>query len=158
MTAAASELARMRTRRSGAAAMFALVAALAGCASPRGAADPVVPPVDGRSAYGRACASCHGTSGRGDGAAAGSLSQPVADLTTLTVRHDGRYPRQYVIEIVSGERELAAHGMREMPVWGRTFGAKPGTVAAVFRTERWLDAVASHVESLQRTGGAPDSQ
>ena len=145
-------------RHVGAAALAVLAATLAGCTSPRGVADPVIPPADGRGAYGRACASCHGTSGRGDGAAAANLSRPVPDLTTLAVRHDGRYPRQYVIDVVSGDRALAAHGTREMPVWGRMFDTKPGTVVAIFRTERWLDAVASYVESLQRTDGGPDSQ
>ena len=76
---------------------------------------------DGRDTFLRYCASCHGPEGRGDGALAASLTKPPADLTQLAKRIGGRYDGRSVMEAIDGRRQIAAHGTRDMPVWGAVF-------------------------------------
>ena len=66
------------------------------------------------------CAACHGASGRGDGPAAPSFRVPPADLTQIAVRHGG-FDAAEVAAYIDGRTEIAAHGRREMPVWGRRY-------------------------------------
>lgn len=108
---------------------------------------------DGRQLYVSACASCHGVTGGGDGPVAAALKTPPPDLTRLTQGHGGRFPRNLVVDTITGERDLAAHGSREMPVWSQRFGlggaGAPG-VAAVY-TRRHVEWLADYIASLQRT-------
>lgn len=69
----------------------------------------------------RYCASCHGTEGRGDGPTAGTLRVRPADLTHIAARRGGRFPDAEIAQFVDGRFTLAAHGSREMPVWGEVF-------------------------------------
>jgi mono/diheme cytochrome c family protein len=75
----------------------------------------------GRDTYLRYCASCHGPEGRGDGPLAGSLTPPPADLTQLAKRNGGQYDERAVMATIDGRRQVAAHGARDMPVWGAIF-------------------------------------
>jgi mono/diheme cytochrome c family protein len=72
----------------------------------------------GKTAYLASCAACHGTEGKGDGVLAPVLKTPPADLTTLSRRNDGTFPIAAVSEIIDGRTLIAAHGTREMPIWG----------------------------------------
>jgi mono/diheme cytochrome c family protein len=67
------------------------------------------------------CASCHGTSGRGDGPAAVSLRSRPADLTQIAARRGGRFSRGEIAQFVDGRFSISAHGSREMPIWGEVF-------------------------------------
>lgn len=84
------------------------------------------PEVDlaGRDAFLRYCASCHGESGRGDGPMAASLTRPPADLTLLAQRNGGTFDERAVMSTIDGRRQVAAHGTRDMPVWGAVFQAE----------------------------------
>jgi mono/diheme cytochrome c family protein len=79
-----------------------------------------VPPT-GQVVYLRHCASCHGSEGRGDGPVAASLSRAPSDLTTLARRSGGRFDESAVMAFIDGERLVAEHGPRDMPVWGAVF-------------------------------------
>lgn len=68
------------------------------------------------------CRTCHGTAGRGDGPLAELLKTPPADLTAISRRAGGEYPEDQVTATVDGRAEVAAHGPREMPIWGEAFG------------------------------------
>jgi mono/diheme cytochrome c family protein len=105
---------------------------------------------EGRAAYERACASCHGVDARGRGPVAPALRVAPADLTALAARHGGTFPRDELVAVVTGEREVTAHGPREMPIWSVRFGAGIGGVPAAY-AERRLELLADYVESLQRT-------
>ena len=70
----------------------------------------------GRDLFVAYCASCHGKDGKGKGPAAASLKTPPPDLTTLAQRNDGKFPKARVMETISGEAAMSAHGSREMPV------------------------------------------
>ena len=67
------------------------------------------------------CASCHGSSGRGDGPAAVSLRARPADLTQIAARRGGRFSRGEIAQFIDGRFSVSAHGTREMPVWGEVF-------------------------------------
>lgn len=75
----------------------------------------------GKAEYESNCASCHGLGGKGDGPLSESFRTIAADLTTLAKRNDGVFPSQRVYEIIDGRQEVAAHGPRAMPVWGRDY-------------------------------------
>lgn len=77
----------------------------------------------GHDAYYRYCAACHGLEGKGDGLVASALEPPPPDLTHMAARRGGEIDRQALVEIVDGRETVAAHGSREMPVWGRRLGA-----------------------------------
>ena len=72
----------------------------------------------GKTAYLSSCAPCHGADGKGNGFLSTALKTPPADLTTLTRRNDGIFPIAAVSEIIDGRTLIAAHGNREMPIWG----------------------------------------
>jgi mono/diheme cytochrome c family protein len=69
----------------------------------------------------RYCASCHGDDGKGGGPAAVAMKPPPSDLTTISKRHEGKYPAGYVAAVLKFGRSLASHGSYDMPVWGSRF-------------------------------------
>ena len=77
----------------------------------------------GKSEYESSCASCHGVSGKGDGAMVGMLTKPPSDLTTLARRNGGVFPVQRISEMIDGRTlvMIGSHGAREMPVWGHVY-------------------------------------
>ncbi len=86
------------------------------------AAPPAVREMDGPSLYRAHCASCHGAEGRGDGPAAKALKSAPTDLTRLAAKNGGKFPAERIEQSIAGQG-AAAHGSREMPVWGPAFAA-----------------------------------
>ncbi|MEP7304382.1 MAG: cytochrome c [Acidobacteriota bacterium] len=88
---------------------------------------PVTPPLvtsslDGREIFQFYCASCHGAGGKGDGPVVSSLKTLPPDLTALAVRNGGMFPTDALQQFVAGDnRPVAAHGSKDMPVWGPIF-------------------------------------
>jgi mono/diheme cytochrome c family protein len=83
---------------------------------------------DGAQLYKRLCASCHGPSGAGDGPVAASLRARLPDLAGIAARRGGVFPEDRVRQIIDGRAAVAAHGARDMPVWGNDLklaGADP---------------------------------
>jgi mono/diheme cytochrome c family protein len=79
--------------------------------------------VAGKDLYREYCAVCHGTSGKGDGPAAGALKVLPPDLTQIAQKNGGKFPEIRVQHIINGEGdEPVAHGSKDMPVWGSLFG------------------------------------
>jgi hypothetical protein len=112
---------------------------LAGCA--------LVAPTDiGKEEYQANCAACHGPGGKGDGPQADMLATKPADLTMLAKKNGGEFPASRVYEIIDGRLEVAAHGSREMPVWGKEFlfderpGPEDGTVETFSEVESRVNA------------------
>jgi mono/diheme cytochrome c family protein len=103
----------------------------------------------GREDYRRACAPCHGADGHG------SADGRAPDLTRLAERLGDRFTHQYVVDVITGEREVQAHGPREMPVWNERFGDTGPEAAAALWAQSRVDAMATHVESLQVHTGVP---
>jgi mono/diheme cytochrome c family protein len=80
------------------------------------------PSMYGRDIFQFYCASCHGRDGTGNGPVASALKARPADLTRLSMRNGGTFPRKDVEAFVTnGKPDVPAHGSSEMPVWGPTF-------------------------------------
>lgn len=131
--------------------------AIAGCARQRNRLQQEIAPTreqllrEGERTYDRACSSCHGLDARGDGPVASTLKVRPTNLTLLTKRNGGVFPRDRVTAIITGDIPLAAHGTPEMPVWRLRFGPTSSGAAATaaLRTRRWLDGMVDYLESIQ---------
>jgi mono/diheme cytochrome c family protein len=77
----------------------------------------------GKVEYERKCAVCHGLKGKGDGPYA-VVGMSVPDLTTLSKRNKGVFPVQHLNDVIDGTEILAAHGTRNMPIWGTVYRAQ----------------------------------
>jgi mono/diheme cytochrome c family protein len=75
----------------------------------------------GKKEFESNCATCHGLNAKGDGPQAEFLTTKPANLTILAKNNGGVFPAERIREIIDGRFEVAAHGPREMPVWGREF-------------------------------------
>ncbi|HWQ53508.1 MAG TPA: cytochrome c [Bryobacteraceae bacterium] len=128
---------------------FLLVAAVACAGFAQQAGRPS--PSSGPAMYRAYCASCHGVSGKGDGPAATALKRQPADLTALAGRHGGRFPSVRVFQSIEGDASIAAHGSREMPVWGAVFRQIGGSDEAAVKLR--VRNLVRYIESIQ-TGAA----
>jgi len=107
-------------------------------------ATPAPPAADGAALFRSYCANCHGAEGRGDGAMAGQLRRLPPNLTTFATRNGGVFPAERVRQVVDGTG-IAAHGDRDMPVWGAVF--KRSTVGDAAAR---IDAIVRFLEGLQQ--------
>lgn len=120
------------------------------CAVPAAHATELVAK-SGPELYQQFCASCHGTSGRGDGPVAGSLGVEVPDLTRLAIRQGGFFDRERVERIIDGRQIIAAHGRRTMPIWGEAFSRSHlGDPNAERAARTLVTRVADHLWQLQQ--------
>jgi mono/diheme cytochrome c family protein len=86
--------------------------------------EPVAPNLAaGKKTFHQYCASCHGADARGDGPAAVVLRTAPPDLTTLSKRHGGKFPHDYVYDVLRFGTRFTSHGSSDMPVWGPIFGS-----------------------------------
>ena len=111
-------------------------------------------PADGRALFMEHCASCHGTTARGDGPVAASLRDFPGDLTQFAKRNGGVFPSAKVLRIIEG-RDVGAHGSGEMPVWGHVFRRMPSDTSDGSPTER-IEAIVRYLESIQERAGHED--
>jgi len=106
---------------------------------------------DGGALYVGYCASCHGPAGAGDGPVAASLASTLEDLRTIEQRR-GVFARDWLREVIDGRTLRAAHGTRNMPVWGFEFGKVEESAAEV---DARIDAVIDFLQAIQQT--TPDA-
>ena len=102
----------------------------------------------GQEMYKTYCAVCHGTDGTGNGPAAGALKVPPPDLTTLASKSSGKYPAMKVSAIIRGEEVLAAHGSKDMPIWGHLFRSISGGHES--EVQQRVANLNKYIESLQK--------
>ena len=64
------------------------------------------------------CVVCHGPAGKGDGVLTSSLNQQPADLTRLSEKNGGTFPKAETFSKIWGRGEiLSTHQNREMPAF-----------------------------------------
>jgi mono/diheme cytochrome c family protein len=114
---------------------------------------PVTPPVAtsalaGREIFQFYCAPCHGAAGKGDGPVVPSLKTQPPDLTTIAARAGGYFPTDTLRHFVAGgDRLVAAHGSKDMPVWAPIFRTlEPRDPLSGVRIANVVD----FIESLQK--------
>ena len=107
----------------------------------------------GAEEYTRACASCHGLTGRGDGPLAEYMSIPVPDVTQIRTRNNGVFPMLEVIHLIDGRSGLRGHG-GPMPIWGDSFEAavasELGDVGTEIAVRGRVLALATYLEAIQQ--------
>ncbi len=74
-------------------------------------------PQSGKQAFMENCASCHGIDAKGGGEMADVLIKMPPDLTTLSARHNGTFPSDYVMSTIDG-LQRAPHFSGAMPEFG----------------------------------------
>ena len=100
----------------------------------------------GRTLYVAYCASCHGSSGRGDGPASDSFRVRPADLTQLAKQNGGVFVAERIQRTVDG-RGVKAHGSIEMPVWGDVFRRREGLDDEAVKAR--IEAIVRYLNSIQ---------
>jgi len=98
----------------------------------------------GRREYMSNCAVCHGVDGQGKGPlyATGFLAREPTDLTRLASANRGVFPFERLYQVIDGRQAVAAHGPRDMPVWGDEYyeeGTSPD-VRGVVNPEAYVRA------------------
>jgi mono/diheme cytochrome c family protein len=102
----------------------------------------------GARLYFNHCAACHGSDGEGGGPVATTLRITPPDLRSLAARNRGVFPRDAVTTYIDGRQMPAAHGERQMPIWGDVFrGPEQGTAERTLR--RRIGALVDLIESIQ---------
>jgi mono/diheme cytochrome c family protein len=106
------------------------------------------PPASGVEMFKTYCASCHGVDGTGTGPAASALKKAPANLTLLAQNHKGKFPKLEVIQFIKGDAAPAAHGSRDMPMWGEVF--KSFGPAQDQIVELRVKNLAEYIEGMQK--------
>lgn len=136
---------RRRTRPGRAAGFAGLLAGLL-LALPLAAQDAA----RGAELYARFCATCHGSTGRGDGPTAGIMTIAPSDLTGLA--RGGRFDPAAVLRRIDGRDPIVAHGS-PMPIFGPFFDGSDVMLRTpagrqVLTSQPIADLLA-HLETLQ---------
>lgn len=99
---------------------------------------------DAKGMFNSYCAVCHGTDGKGMGPAAKALAKAPADLTRINARNSGKFPDVRVRRYIEGLDEVAAHGTRDMPMWGSLFNSLNRDTAQLR-----IAALAEYIKGMQ---------
>jgi hypothetical protein len=68
-------------------------------------------------------------------------------LTQFSARNGGVFPSVRLARIIDG-RDITAHGIREMPVWGDAFLASPGGMTRE-QVDQRIAAIVKYLAALQ---------
>ena len=110
-------------------------------------------PVSGKQDFMNHCAPCHGTDGKGNGPELKVLPDiHPSDLTNITLKNGGVFPRQTVADMVDGRKAIPSHKRFDMPFWGVNFQqeGKEFTPESEAKAKARIDALVNYVESIQR--------
>jgi mono/diheme cytochrome c family protein len=101
----------------------------------------------GQETFLKYCASCHGKTAKGDGPAAFVFRTPPPDLTTLSKRHENKFPAGSVEVVLTFGKSFGSHGSEDMPIWGSRFK----TLDPVHDPtgQQHIDDVVAYIRSLQ---------
>ena len=98
----------------------------------------------GRDDYMRYCSACHGEAADGNGPVANVLTPRPPALTSLREKY-GNPLSTKLTTYISGTTMPRAHGLSDMPVWGRVLREEKGSDDAaaqiLWRIVRYLDSI-----------------
>ena len=94
------------------------------------------------------CATCHGTSARGDGPLASSMRKKPANLTEIAKRNGDVFPSELVFKIIDGRQPVRGHGGPDMPAWGDAF-TRSREAGAEERVKAVIQSLVDYLESIQ---------
>ena len=106
-------------------------------------------PTLGADLYRQNCAACHGATGEGDGPVAAVMEVTVPNLRTLQQRSGGVFPADAVTAYVDGREVEAAHGTRQMPIWGDVFQPDDLRRRSEDRARSRIAAIVGFIAELQ---------
>src|SRR5579859_2850108 len=75
----------------------------------------------GQKEYAAQCSLCLGMDAKGDGVFNQVLKVVPPDLTVLTKKNGGVFPAERISSVIDGRVEIASHGPRDMPIWGKRY-------------------------------------
>jgi hypothetical protein len=79
---------------------------------------------------------------------AAALKKAPADLASLAARNNGKFPELEIYNIVMGDGNSAAHGSKDMPVWGEVLHSLDGGTNGMLHLR--VANLVDYVKSLQR--------
>lgn len=94
------------------------------------------------------CASCHGTSARGDGPLASNMIKKPANLTEIAQRNGGKFPSEMVFRTIDGRQPVRGHGGPDMPVWGDAF-SRSREAGDADRVKAVIQSLVDYLDSIQ---------
>jgi mono/diheme cytochrome c family protein len=106
----------------------------------------------GGSLFATYCATCHGSSARGDGPLADSMKRRPANLTEIAKRNNGVFPREIIFKVIDGREPVRGHGGPDMPVWGDAFKRSIDVGGEEAVTNR-IQAIVDYLETIQMRSG-----
>lgn len=104
-------------------------------------------PASGEEMFKTYCAACHGKDAKGAGPASPDLKTTPPDLTTLAKRHNGKFPDDYVSNVLRNGVKAPAHGSSDMPVWGPLFAKVSGEDPSIVNMR--ISNLVHYLESVQ---------
>jgi mono/diheme cytochrome c family protein len=130
------------------AATLFVSASAAAVAPAQQTAEAVLTGTSGGELFKTYCASCHGTSAKGDGPLADSLRYRPANLTLIAKRNAGKFDADKVYRTIDGRVPVKGHGGTDMPVWGDAFKRSvEGYSEKAVKTR--IDAIVDYLKSIQ---------
>lgn len=108
----------------------------------------------GSGLFGTYCATCHGSTAKGDGPLASELRVRPPDLTLLAKQNKGKWDGEKVARIIDGREAVKGHGGPDMPVWGDVFkNSRDKHDEEAVKAK--VQALRDYIESLQAPPGKP---
>jgi len=97
------------------------------------------------------CAECHGADGRGAQPEKRTVRGYVSvDLTQISKRNGGEFPRQKVYDEIDGQQRIAAHFYGDMPRWGTRYHFDENDKSPAEQGVRdRISALVDFIESMQ---------
>ena len=105
--------------------------------------------VKGRELFLQHCAACHGANADGHGPLADELSPRPADLRQLSKKYGNPLRENEIARFMDGRAQVAAHGPREMPVWGEEMWQSPEKAGSPRPVSDSVADIVRYLQSIQ---------
>ena len=107
-------------------------------------------PHSGKQMYMDYCAPCHGKDGLGNGPAASAMKATPTNLTLLAKNNGGKYPAAHISAVLTFGASSAAHGSKDMPMWGNLFQSLDWSSGGKqVEAQQRINSLNSYLQTLQ---------